>query len=463
MIFLDRTSETSLYEQLYCCISRDIFEGIYRQGESLPSVRVLAKEQNISLITVMNAYQALQADGYIYPVKGSGYYVGADMNKTTAFRKKVRTNANVSVIENRKSMIADFTVSSTAAEVFPWKKWRKYMNAAFDRLEIEKQNISLQYEKKILQESLKRYLRAYRGIDVDPEQIVVCSGTLCAVEKLARILTSLENGIAFAEPAPARIRNVFRANDFVVKPLNVNGDEMNMEELERSGCTSLFLPAEIIRGELNVKRKSTIEDIVTWMRTRQAYLIEFDMGLNKLMDISENDLNENIIYMGTFDEILPPEIQCAYLVLPNYLLNRYHCIYGRFEPMFPMSYQIALAHFVDDGYLFKMMRKVSYHNALKKQMFLKMAEQHMKEHFKLYHENYMESGIVIQLDTRLKQSDFLWELEQNGIFIMGANENWYYKKRAREDIFIFKFGCYTEEQLELVFQVMKKYLDKKQD
>lgn len=463
MIFLNRNSQTSLYEQLYRCISRDIFEGIYRQGESLPSVRVLAKEHNISMITVINAYQALQADGYIYSVKGSGYYVGADRNMTTAVRKKIPKEGNVTAIENRQSMIADFTVSTTAAEVFPWNKWRKYMNAAFDRLEIEKQNISLQYEKKILQESLKRYLRAYRGINVDPEQIVVCSGTLCAVEKLARILTSLENGIAFAEPAPARIRNVFRSNDFFVKPLHVNGDELNMEELKRSGCTSLFLPAEIIRGEWNVERKSSIEDIVTWMRTRQAYLIEFDMGLNKLMDISENDRNENIIYIGTFDEILPPEIQCAYLVLPNYLMNRYHCIYGRFEPMFPMSYQIALAHFVDDGYLFKMMRKVSYHNALKKQMFLKMAEQHMKGYFKLYHENYMESGIVIQLDTRLKQNDFLRKLKQNGILIMGANENWYYKKRAREDIFIFKFGYYTEEQLEVIFQIIQKYLEKKQD
>ena len=65
----------TLYQYLYKCIKNDIIQGKIKSGEKLPSKRALAKNLAISVITVENAYSQLAAEGYIYSVPKSGFYV----------------------------------------------------------------------------------------------------------------------------------------------------------------------------------------------------------------------------------------------------------------------------------------------------------------------------------------------------------------------------------------------------
>jgi len=72
--FEDKGSD-SLYEYLYKQIKSDILSYKLSPDEKLPSKRALAKHLNVSTITVENAYLQLLAEGYIYSVAKSGYYV----------------------------------------------------------------------------------------------------------------------------------------------------------------------------------------------------------------------------------------------------------------------------------------------------------------------------------------------------------------------------------------------------
>ena len=65
----------SLYEYLYTCIKEDILSFRLAPDEKLPSKRALAKNLDISTITVESAYGQLMAEGYIYSVPKSGFYV----------------------------------------------------------------------------------------------------------------------------------------------------------------------------------------------------------------------------------------------------------------------------------------------------------------------------------------------------------------------------------------------------
>ena len=58
----------SLYIHLYKCIKNDILQDILHAGEKLPSKRSLAKNLNISVITIENAYAQLIAEGYVYSI-----------------------------------------------------------------------------------------------------------------------------------------------------------------------------------------------------------------------------------------------------------------------------------------------------------------------------------------------------------------------------------------------------------
>ena len=61
-----------LYIHLYKCIKNDILQDVLHAGEKLPSKRTLAKNLNISIITVENAYAQLIAEGYEYSVNKKG-------------------------------------------------------------------------------------------------------------------------------------------------------------------------------------------------------------------------------------------------------------------------------------------------------------------------------------------------------------------------------------------------------
>ena len=64
----------SLYIHLYKCIKNDILQGILQAGETLPSKRSLAKNLNISVITIENAYAQLIAEGYVYSIPKKGFF-----------------------------------------------------------------------------------------------------------------------------------------------------------------------------------------------------------------------------------------------------------------------------------------------------------------------------------------------------------------------------------------------------
>ncbi len=66
---------TPVYQQLYNQIQTQILRGKVRANSLLPSIRVVAKELNISVIPVKMAYEMLQNDGYIYTVPAKGCFV----------------------------------------------------------------------------------------------------------------------------------------------------------------------------------------------------------------------------------------------------------------------------------------------------------------------------------------------------------------------------------------------------
>jgi len=72
---LEKQKRESLYEQLYRFIREDILSGRLHSGERLPSKRTLAQHLEVSTITVKNAYEQLQAEGYIHARQRCGYFV----------------------------------------------------------------------------------------------------------------------------------------------------------------------------------------------------------------------------------------------------------------------------------------------------------------------------------------------------------------------------------------------------
>lgn len=76
-IIISNSSDKPIYEQICMQVKNLIMNGTLSAGEALPSMRVLAKDLHISVITVQRAYEDLTRDGFIETVSGKGSFVAA--------------------------------------------------------------------------------------------------------------------------------------------------------------------------------------------------------------------------------------------------------------------------------------------------------------------------------------------------------------------------------------------------
>lgn len=76
-ILIDNKCGTPIYEQIFTQIKEQIMSGALRADSPLPSIRNLAKDLQISVITTKRAYDELEKEGYLYTLPGKGCFVAA--------------------------------------------------------------------------------------------------------------------------------------------------------------------------------------------------------------------------------------------------------------------------------------------------------------------------------------------------------------------------------------------------
>ena len=74
-LIIRNVTNQPIYDQIYSQLKAQIIAGVLTPGEALPSIRALAKDLKISVITTKRAYDELEAEGFIYSVAGKGCFV----------------------------------------------------------------------------------------------------------------------------------------------------------------------------------------------------------------------------------------------------------------------------------------------------------------------------------------------------------------------------------------------------
>lgn len=102
-IVISNAVNQPIYEQVYTQIKNSIISGELKAGDMLPSIRSLAKDLRISVITTKRAYDELEKDGYIDTVAAKGCYV-AEKNL------ELIREANLKQIEDHMEKIRDLAI-----------------------------------------------------------------------------------------------------------------------------------------------------------------------------------------------------------------------------------------------------------------------------------------------------------------------------------------------------------------
>ena len=104
-IIISNSSKEPIYEQIYAQIKKLILTGKLQEGQALPSMRQLAKDLEISVITTKRAYEELEKNGFIYSIVGKGSFI-AEQNKEMMRERKIKViEENLLIaIQNAKEM-----------------------------------------------------------------------------------------------------------------------------------------------------------------------------------------------------------------------------------------------------------------------------------------------------------------------------------------------------------------------
>lgn len=104
-ILISNSSKETIYNQIKNQIKEKVLTGVLKEGDALPSMRQLAKDLHISVITTKRAYEELEKEGFIYSIVGKGSFI-AEQNEDVMKEKKLTTIEEklIEVIANSKEV-----------------------------------------------------------------------------------------------------------------------------------------------------------------------------------------------------------------------------------------------------------------------------------------------------------------------------------------------------------------------
>ena len=272
MISLDQNSRDPLYVQIYDSIRRDITESALKPGEKLMPIRKLAESLDVSRNTVENAYAQLLTEGYVTSRSGSGYVVcdvdfsplseaSVEKDRAAASRKTKQVTssaaigrvgpslteeglsgrnaaehaaarsaklASLSPSENRAphapAIEFDFTYGDRPRGSFPEVAWRKLTGDALFSVDSKANAYGDGLGEMELRAEIARRIHATRGVNCEPEQVVLQAGTQAALGNLLDLFDPMRDGGAIENPGYDGAMAVFRNRGFRITPLPVCPD-----------------------------------------------------------------------------------------------------------------------------------------------------------------------------------------------------------------------------------------------
>ncbi|MBE5957025.1 MAG: PLP-dependent aminotransferase family protein [Lachnospiraceae bacterium] len=448
--FENRGSD-SLYEFLYKQIKNDILAYRLSPDEKLPSKRALAKHLNVSTITVENAYQQLMAEGYIYSRPKSGFYVAH-----VSASKKAEQNPpvwNHAGEINPDCFYADFVNNSTSTSSFPFTTWTKLMRETMsddaDSLMVRSPSTGVLK----LRQAIAAYLFQFRGMAVEPEQIIVGAGTEYLYGLIIQLL-GRNHTYAVEDPGYQKITKIYQANNVncISIPLDENGIDVDYLNKTKADIVHISPSHHFPTGIVTpVSRRY---ELLSWAsKASGRYIIEDDYDsefrlLGKpIPSLQSIDVLEKVIYINTFSKSLTSTIRISYMVLPKSLMERYKeelnfysCTVSNFE-------QYTLARFIEQGHFEKHINRMRNYYRTQRDAIISCIKQHPYYDRVTIKEENAGLHFLLEVNTKLTDQELIEKAGANGIHISCLSEYYYSHQKARPHTLVLNYSGIEQEKI----------------
>lgn len=461
-----------LYKFYFNEIKKSILNGRVSENQILPPTRVLSKDLNISRTTALKVYDLLLFEGLITSKKGSGYYV---TYKKNIYVKKDQKKYNLYPSLSKKSKLFkknrylstdNFSKTSVAfrpglppLDIFPVNKWKNISNKYWRLSKPTDLSYAPAEGLEKLRIKISNYLKIYRNIRCDYNQIIITSGSLHSLYLISNSILDNGDKIGMENPTFPRAFNLFKCLKAKIIPCDIDKEGIVLNNLNTKVKFIYTTPSNQyplgVRMSLN-RRK----EILKWISNNNSLIIEDDYDhefsnfKNPIPSLYSLDNEDRIIYLGTFNKLLHPSLRIGYMIAPKFMLESIKSIYEQSSRFVPSSTQEIMSTFIEKDYLNKHIRNVIEVASKRKELFISNTKETLlinkKEH----------NGLHLIAKFKNKKNDlkiFKSLLKSNVVAYPLSN---YYTTKNKENGLVMGYSSVNSkvlnEKTAIINQVLKK-------
>lgn len=385
-IWLDRTSNQSLQNQVACHMKGLIQNGQLQVGEPLPSSRELAEQLKVSRNTVVYAYDQLMSEGYLETKQRSGVFVSSSIAAMAAphLGQKRTQPASHRVEALQSTMLrlpAPFRPCQPDVGLFPLKIWNRLRSQA-----LRKQgSLLLHYQESCrmglptLRQVLASYLQENRGVNCDWRQIAITTGSQQALYLLSRVLLKPGDRVYMEDPGYPGAQLAWADAGAAVHPGKLDKEGLRLPASGKRNYVLIYttpsrqFPTGVC---LALPRRLALLAYAskhsTWI-IEDDYDAEFRYAAPPLPSLQSLDRAGRVIYVGTFSKVLCPSLRLGYVVLPPELVETFERRRALLDDHGPIVDQAALAALIESGTFYSHIRRCRRAYAERQSAFLRHA------------------------------------------------------------------------------------------
>jgi GntR family transcriptional regulator/MocR family aminotransferase len=321
---LTRAGALPLHRQIYERVRRAILQGQLAPGQRVASARALASQLGLARGTVDAAYAQLTVEGYLEALGQKGTRVSLEVRRAAARATSPREPKSAPQPDGLPGPLLPFQMGMPAFDAFPRKLWasmgaRRVRAIGVDDLAYPDPRGSPR-----LRRAIAAYLLVSRGVDCDPDQILVTAGHRASLDLVLRLLVRAGDRVCIEDPYyPAAFELVRGAGARVAcVPVDEHGLRVDRLVARHAGARlALVTPAHQapMGVSLTLARRMAL---LAWAGANRAWILEDDYDSEfryvgaPLPALRSADVAGCVLYAGSFSKVLHPGLGLAYLVVP---------------------------------------------------------------------------------------------------------------------------------------------------
>ncbi|MGY2231005.1 PLP-dependent aminotransferase family protein [Pseudomonas tolaasii] len=364
------------YQEIYRRFRQAIDQGQLGPGDRVPSVRGLALELKVARGTVEAAYQLLVSEGFFEARGQAGTVIAGSAPQVTVKPLPVAAPASKGP--------RPLQMGLPALDAFPRKLWARLVTRQVRRTDADSLAMGDVRGALPLRVAIANYLALYRGVECSPQQVFVCSGYAGSLTLLCEALQMTGQRCWFEDPGYLHARQLLSHQGVELVPVPVDADGLQVDQgrqCELNARLAIVTPAHQspLGVALSPARRLALLD---WAREQGSWVVEDDYDSEfryrgqPLAALKSQDLDDRVIYAGSFSKMLFPGLRLGYLVVPAALLEAFERGALALQQRSAQLLQLTAADFLEQGHFTRHLKKMRQLYALRRGLLVDALREH---------------------------------------------------------------------------------------